>query len=158
MQEISGENSTLLEKLYRTTAILYLALLFSTILLIAVSRLFNSETKESFSPNTATTLWVVVIFVAVASFVLRRVLYRWERLRDVRLLRGFTGVCRTLQVNSIILAVMAETISVIGFIITAAGGEKADMLRAGLVSLIIFIINLPRKSVWKKIASSLEKV
>ena len=158
MEEILAENLTRLEKRYRTTAIIYMAQFFTAILLIVASRLVSPDTENSLGQNTLTTLWIAVIFIAVATFVLRRVLFRWERLRDVKLLKGFSGVFGTLQINSIFLGSLAEIIAVIGFIIAMFGGDSGDMLRAGFVSLIIFLLNLPRKSVWQKIAANLEKV
>lgn len=158
MEEISAEDFTQLEKRYRTTAIIYLAQFFTAILLIVVSRFTNSDSENLISQNTSTTLWIAVVFIAVATFVLRRVLFRRERLRDAKLLKGFSGVFGTLQTNSIILGTLAETIAGIGFIITMLGGDSGAMLRAGFVALIIFLLNLPRKSVWQKIAANLEKV
>jgi hypothetical protein len=158
MEEILAENLTLLEKRYRTTAIIYMAQFFFAISLIVVSRFITSDPENFISQSTSRILWIVVIFVTIAIFVLRRKLFRWERLRDVKLLKGISGVFNTLQINSIVLGILAGTIAVIGFIITMLGGGSGDMLRAGFVSLIIFLLNLPRQSVWRKIAANLEKV
>lgn len=158
MKEISTENLSQLDNRYRTTAIIYFTQIFSTVILI-IAGLFVTDGSENKSGSSSlTTLWVAVIFIAIGAFVLRRALFKWDRLKNAKLLRGVSGVYKTLQTNSVILGALAEIISVIGFVIAASSGEKADLLRAGLVSLIVFLISFPRKSVWRKIASSLEEV
>lgn len=103
-------------------------------------------------------LWIGALFIAMGTFVLRRTLYRWDRLKDIAILKGITGVLDSLKINSIILGAMAELIAVIGFVISFLGGNPYEMLRAGAIALVVFLINFPRKSVWQKIAANLENV
>ncbi len=158
MQEISTENFSQLDNRYKTTAIIYLAQIFSTVILIVVALFFVEKSTGALDAISLTALWTAVVFIAVAAFVLRRVFSRWERLKDIKLLKGTSGVFSALQSNAIILGALAETITIIGFIITVLNGEKYDALRAGAVALIVFFINFPRKSVWEKIVANLEKV
>jgi Flp pilus assembly protein TadB len=109
-------------------------------------------------PRSLMTLWIAVVFIAVGTFVLRRMLNQWERLKNIKLSKGISGLLTTLQTNAIVLGAVAETIAVIGFLIAVLGGIKSDMFRAGAVALIVFLINFPRKSVWKKIVANLESV
>lgn len=157
MDEILTKNLSELEKRYRTTAIIYFAQIFTTVILIFAS-LFVADSEYTVSANSLTALWIAVIFIAIGAFVLRRILSNWERLRNIKLLKGVSGLLAALQTNSIILGALAETIAVIGFIITVLSGYKADALRAGTVALIVFLMNFPRKSVWQKIVVNLEKV
>ena len=158
MQKIPQKQILQLDNRYRTTATIYLAQIFTTVILITVGLFFIDNFQGSASATTLTALWAVIVFIAIGSFVLRRMLSRWERLKDIKLLKGIAGVLSALQTNAILHGSLAETIAVIGFTITALNGEKADVLRAGGVALIIFLMNFPRKSVWKKIAANLEKV
>ena len=102
-------------------------------------------------PTTVTALWTAVIFIAVGSFLLRRTYFNWEKLKNTALLRG------QLQSNAIILSAIGETIAIIGIVITAFTGDKFDMLRAGIIALIVCLINFPRLGVWEKIAANMEK-
>lgn len=158
MDVISPESLSELDKRYRTTAIIYFAQIWTAAALIVAGWFFIKNPENSVSPNYLTPLWTAIIFIAVGAFVLRRVFLKWERLRDVKLLKGFSGLLGKLQTNSIILGSMAEIIAVIGLIISVQTGAKGDMLRAALVSLIVFVINFPRKSVWRRISENLEKV
>lgn len=161
MEDAASENLAELEKRYRATLIIVAAQVLLTIVLI-IAGLFitpNSENKgATVEAETLRTLWIVIIFIAVGTFLLRRMYFRWDRLRDIALLKGVKGLLRTLQSSAIILAVLAETIVVVGFIIAFLSGEKFDTLRAGIVALILLAINFPRKSVWEKIVSSLQEI
>ncbi len=85
-------------------------------------------------------------------------LVRWDKLKNVTLLKGIPGLLSSLQTNAILLGTMAEIIAIIGFLIAALGGIKTDMLTFGAVALILFLINFPRKSIWEKIVANLEKI
>lgn len=108
--------------------------------------------------STVTTLWIAVIFLAVASFLLRRVFFNWEKLTNTFLLKGKTGLINQLRVNTLILISFAVAIAVIGFVITALTGDEFQMLRAAAIALIVCLINFPRRTVWEKIAANLEKL
>jgi hypothetical protein len=73
-------------------------------------------------------------------------------------LKGVSGLLKTLQINAIILGAFAALLAIVGCVITFLTGEIFEMLRAGVVALIVFFINFPRKSVWKKIVAGMEKV
>ncbi len=158
MNAISTESQSELDKRCRTTTIIYFSFLFTAAILTIAGWFSVAPASHSADPNSLTPLWLAIIFIAAGTFVLRRVLTNWERLREAKLLKGDAGLFAKLQTNSIILGSMAEVIAVIGFVIAQSTGVKADMLRAGFVSLIVFLINFPRKSVWRKIAANLEKV
>ena len=158
MEEISSENLAELNKRYRSTVFIVLAQIAVTIALIAAVWFVPARTQSSISQQTSTTLWMAIIFVALGTFLLRRMFFRWDRLKDIVLLKGVPGLLATLQTNAIILAAMAEIVSVTGFMIAVLSGEKFEMLRAGLVALIVFLINFPRKAVWGKVAAKLQEV
>jgi hypothetical protein len=85
----------------------------------------------------------------------RRFFYSWERLKNVKLLRGPDGLLQTLQMNAILLGAISEFVAILGFVITIMSGSVYDMVRAEAVALITFLINFPRKSVWSRIVESL---
>ncbi len=160
MEKISPEISAELEKRYRTTAIVIAAQFALTIILIIASFFIqpNAEnTVPKTSAETLRTIWIIIIFIAVGTFLLRRMFLRWDRLRDIALLKGVKGLLRTLQSNAIILTALAEIIVILGFVLNILSGEKFDTLRAGIVTLILLAINFPRQSVWKKIVTGLQE-
>ena len=146
------------EKRYQTAAFLVFGLMISALILFGLVWLIPVRPENSLDPQTRMTLWVSALFLALGTFILRRMLYRWERLKDISLLKGIPGVLKTLQITAVLLAVMAFFVTVIGFVITFLNGDKFEMIRALIISLVVFIINFPRRAVWKKIAANLENV
>lgn len=158
MNEISNENLPELEKRYRTTVLIILAQIFVVLFLIAAAFLLGLRIETNLSEQDYSTLWVGVLFIAVGSFILRRMFFSWERIKNVAILKGVSGILGTLQRNSIILSVFGLLVGVIGYMVSIFSGNGFDMLRAGVISLVVFLINFPRKKVWKTIISNLEKV
>ncbi len=158
METVSPENLADLETRYRTTVIIFAAQILSSVILTLVALFLAPKTNDSISPDLLRTLWIVIIFIAVGTFILRRFFLRWDRLRDIALLKGIKGLLKTLQTNAIILSVFVETIVIIGLIVTFLSGDKYEILRAGFVALILFAINFPRKKVWEKIVLGLQEI
>lgn len=158
MNESSLESLSLLDKRYRTVGFIYGAQIATTVILIVVGYLTVKNADTAVDPNSIMILWAAVLFVAVGAFLLRRKLYRWERLKDLTLTKGISGLLAALQTNTIVLGALAEAIAAVGFVIALMNGNPADLLRAGAVSLIVFLVNFPRKAVWEKIVTNLAKV
>ena len=158
MNGISAETRAELEKRYKIAAIVVAAQIATTIILIVVGWFYAGNSENIVASNSLMTLWAAILFIAVGTFVLRRMLNSWDRLKNTALLKGISGVPAVLQINAIILGSMAEMISVIGFLIAVLNGVKTDMIRAGIVALIVFLIIFPRKSVWEKITANLERL
>ena len=158
MTATSTEIQNELDKRYRTTAFIVAGQIALTFVFIAVAFLFAPGSETSASSQNLMSLRVGALFIAIGAFVLRRMFFRWERLRDIALLKGISGLLKDLQKNAILLGAMAELIVLIGFVIVVLGGTQYEMLRAGAVALVVFLINFPRKYVWKKIMTSLENI
>ena len=116
------------------------------------------STENAITQQSLTALWVAILFIALATFVIRRMLFRWDRLKDIIFTQGDERAFGALQTNAMILGAMAEIIAIMGFLIAALGGVKWDMFRAGVVALVVFLINFPRRSIWEKVAGSMEKI
>jgi hypothetical protein len=153
--EPSAGTAEQLEKYHRQTVVIILAeVLFVLVLLGVVLFRPVGDVTGSVDP---TALMVLVIFIAAASFVVRRVLNRWDRYKDAMLIGGSTGLLRSLRNTGLILASFGEVIGVIGFIAGLVGGEVFDTIRATAVALIVFAFNFPRKAAWERIFWSLEE-
>ena len=158
MSEISNENLAELNKRYRTTVFIVLGQIFVVLVLIPAALFLASSNQFNISEQDFTTLWVGVIFIAVGSFILRRMFFNWERLKNIALLKGVSGLLGTLQRNSIVLGIFALVVAVLGLVITVLSGNHLDMIRAVAVAIIVFLINFPRKKVWQAIVSNLGKL
>lgn len=158
MEEISAENLNELQKRYRTTVFIVLIQIFTTVVLIAAAGIITMSRTAPPSDDSYLTLWMVVLFLAAGTFILRRRLFSWERLKNVTLLKGIPGLLGALRFNAIFLNSLAEVVVILGFIISMLSGNPFDVIRTGLIALIVFLLNFPRRSVWEKIVLHLEKI
>lgn len=158
MEEISAENLAELEKRYKTTLFIVSAQIFSAVIFLFLIWFLTKNKESSASEQSFLTLWLVILFISAGTFVLRRQLFGWERLKNSALLKGVSGLIGTLQTNTIVINLFAEIVLIIGFIIALLNASVFDMLRASFIALFTFALNFPRLSIWKKIVSSLEKV
>jgi len=158
MEGISSENHAALDSRYRQTVTLVAGQIVFTIILAAAVWMFAPKPVNSISQQTLRTLWVLIIFLALGAFFLRRMFFRWDKLKDVMLLRGIPGLLNKLHTNAVILSIFATLLAVVGCVITILNGENFEMLRALIVALIVFAINFPRRAVWEKIVAGMEKV
>lgn len=148
----------MLSRQYKTAAAVYLGQVGIALGLVAFGWFYPVYMDNSIPESSLTSLRIGVILIAVATVGLRRMLVRWDRLRSIALLEGIPGLLSSLRSNAIILGAMAEIIAVIGFLIAALGGIRTDILTFGAVALLLFLINFPRRSIWRKIVANLEKV
>lgn len=157
MEEISAENLAELEKRYKTTVFIVSAMIFSAGIFLFAAW-FVTKNRETISEDSFLTLWLVILFISAATFVLRRQLFGSDRLKNATLLKGIPGLIGLLQINTIILNSFAEIVVIIGFVITILSGNFFDMLRAAGIAMIIFALNFPLRTLWKKVVLSLEKI
>ncbi len=125
---------------------------------MSVVWLIAPDSTVQSNSNVVTALWIAALLIAVGTFVGRRMLLRWENLRDIATSKGIVGVYANLQKSAIFLSAAAELIVIIGVVIVFLSGQRDEIFRAGIIALVVFVINFPRKSVWNKIASSLGNV
>lgn len=157
MDELDPELSRAVDVRYRRTVRTY----FLFILVSAATAVAGSMMVPPVSSAATTVtmpIWVLVFFLAVSAIVARRFLTRWERLRDIKLLRGFEGLLSALQFNIIAISAMSLLIVVAGVASGIYSADRGDVFRSVVISLIVFALNFPRLSTWKTIASNLKDV
>lgn len=156
MEEISAENLAELERRYKVTVLIISAQIFSSAVLL-IAGWFIIKDREV-SEGSFLTLWLVVLFISAGTFIMRRRLFNWESLKNTAVLKGVRGLIRLLQTNAIVLNLFVEIVIMIGFMIAVMSGNFWDLLRVAGIALILFAMNFPRLSVWKKIVLNLENV
>lgn len=149
-------NRKILEKVYQTTSKIVLIQILFTIILIVVAWFWAAGIDNSVAPQAITGLWFSIIFLVIASFFLRRVLFSWGRLKNAFEQFGVEGVLKNLQKNTVIICLLGQIVGIIGFLIATLSVNKFEMFRAGIVALVIFLFNFPRKGVWEKVVVNFE--
>jgi hypothetical protein len=151
-------NAQLLEKRYRTSVIAVSVQILIMLALTVVAWFVITYSNNDISEQAGVALWGTILLVAAGSFILRRMLFSWDRLKSIALLRGVPGLLDSLQAYTILLGVLALIVAIMGFLLATLSGNKLEMLRAGAISLIVFLVNFPRKSIWRKILAGAENV
>ena len=154
---MNTSSSEELNSKYRTAVSIEIAVFFITVLLVLLAWFFPFSKGLSVSIDL-TALWVLILFIAAASFVVRRTLVRWDRLRDQKLLHGTGGLLSFMVRNTLILSVFALVISTAGFVASIISGDSFDALRAAAVAVIVLAANFPRRAVWLRIVEELSDV
>jgi hypothetical protein len=157
MQNTSEQLSGELGKRYQVTSLIVVGQIFTTLVLIAIAWLIAPKVDLAITEQTTTALWVLIILITVGVFLLRRILFNWEKLRNINLTKGVKGLTATLQMYTILLGVLTEIISIVGFLISVMTGNKFEMFRAGAIALVVFLMIFPRKKMWETIVFGLNK-
>jgi len=156
MAEDAAETERQLEKVYRQAVVIVSAEILSVIILLALS-FFVPVRSGGVARFDSTALMVLIIFIAAASFVVRRLFNRWERYKTAVLLGGSPKLIGTLRNNAVVFAGFGLAIGLLGFVASIFGGNVLDMLRAAGVAMIVFAINFPRRTVWERIVWNLHE-
>ena len=94
--------------------------------------------------------YVAAVFLAFGSITLRRTQLRPMRLEVVAGLRGTDGLLKHLVNITIISAALAEMIGVLAVVVAFSGGTIWDVVRLGVVALVITLYSYPRRAAWQK--------
>ncbi|HLM02441.1 MAG TPA: hypothetical protein VK400_15420, partial [Pyrinomonadaceae bacterium] len=113
----TATNAQLLEKRYRTSVIAVSAQILIMLALTVVAWLVISYSSNDISEQAVFALWAVILLIAAGSFVLRRMLFSWDRLKSVALLKGIPGLLDNLQAYTILLGALGEVVAIMGFLV-----------------------------------------
>jgi hypothetical protein len=148
---------TELNSRFRTAAAAIGAAIGLAIGLTAFGYLRGESLYRPGSPRLPLALWVVILVCGLGAFVYRRFMFAGDRLRDIGVLRGTSGLLRSLQSTTLQLALIGVLVALVGFVIMIASGNKFDMVRAGAIAVIVMLYSFPQKSAWQRVANAVEK-
>lgn len=154
MNQLSEQKQIELDSRYNRTMIVFFAQVATTVFLTAIAWFVAGQTDAAAPQTLPNVLWIVLLVIAIGAFLLRRVMFNPQVLRDTATIKGATGVIKNLQFKTILIAALGETVALIGFVISLMTGDKYDMLRAAAIALIVFFISFPRKKGWQILAQS----
>lgn len=173
MKQLDEQTNVELNRRYKMTATILLTQIFVVAILAAAAWFFAGKfmpfgtpatdasfeleklTNPSAGGSTLTTfLWITILAIAIAAFLLRRVIFAPAVLRDTATIGGAVGLLRSLERKTILLASLGEIVAFLGFVIALASGSPFDMFRALLVSFVVFFVSFPRKSAWQRLAAA----
>jgi hypothetical protein len=89
--------------------------------------------------------------LAIGSIVLRRAQLHRMKLEFVAGTRGVDGLIKHLVNTTILASALADVIGVLALVVAFFGGDQSDVIRLGLVALVISLFNYPRRSAWQRV-------
>jgi hypothetical protein len=143
---------------HRVAALAIGAALGVAVALTAFALLGGEAIYRPAGPRLPFALWIAIMVCGLGAFVYRRFMFAGDRLRDIGVLRGTSGLLRSLQTTTVQLALIGITIALLGFVIMIATGNKYDMVRAGAIAVIVLLYSFPQKGAWQRVATAVEKV
>jgi hypothetical protein len=152
MVESANNYTPELDRRYRLAATTSHALVLAVVALMAVAYFAGAALYRGGEGWTIGALRIAILVFALGAIVIRRTRYNAIRLQDIAALKGMSGLLATLQNTSIQIALMAIAIALMGFIGTILSGSYSEMLRAGVISLVLLAHGYPRKSSWQRVA------
>ncbi|MET0647087.1 MAG: hypothetical protein ABW208_10735 [Pyrinomonadaceae bacterium] len=126
-----------------------------TLLLVLVALSGVLSGAVSFDPTAANTLRFTIIFLGVGAIVFRRTRFSTMRLQDIAALRGASGLLETLQKTTVIVALIAALIAVLGLLISVMTGAGTDMLYLGVIAGAVLLYAYPRRAAWAAVVRAL---
>lgn len=157
MSENEAANQNALENTYLNTTKIVWIQIFSATILMVVGWFVASNVDNSISPNAVTALWVIFFTIVIVNLILGRVLFDWKRFSKIFLNEGKAGILKALQQGALILFAFGQVIALTGFLIATLTVNKTEILRTGAVALVFFWFYFPRRPMWEKMVSNLEK-
>jgi hypothetical protein len=157
MVEKNPSYASELARRYRVTAATVNVLFALIILLIAVGYFGASFLYRPGSGWAIGALRLSMLVLALGAIMYRRTKFQAMRLQDIAALRGVSALLATLQSTTVQVAFIGLAIALVGFINTILSGSALEILRAGLIAIILLIYCYPRRSAWEKVVDGIEK-
>lgn len=141
---------------YKQTLSGVFVLIFITIFLFVAGWIISPNTDFLVSEKLSYLLIFLIILLAALIIFLRRYFFSWGYIKGKFDLKEKTTILKLLHNNTLLLGIINVLITFLGFILALMEGNKYQILKISIVSLILFIIIFPIKSNWEKIYNSLE--
>lgn len=136
---------------HRTASLIVLAIAGSILVYIAIGLyIVVSRPAQGLSPQQLYGFYVAAVFLAFGSIALRRTQMRRLRLEVVVGLRGIDGLLRHFFQITLMTAALAEIIGILALLAGIMGGDQNDVVRLGVVALVVELFTYPRRRAWQQ--------
>jgi len=145
----SPEAQAELARRHKSAATTVAGLFIATVLLSIVAFLARPYLIEK-PPNLPLDMAVriLVLVLGLGTIIWRRNKLSPMRLQDIAGLQGVSGLVKTLEKVTIQMAILAESIATIGFIVTLVTGNELYTYWSGAIAAVVLVYCYPTKSSW----------
>jgi hypothetical protein len=124
------------------------------LMLVALSGVLDGVVR--FNPTAANTLRFVIVFLGVGAIVYRRTKFSAMRLQDIGALRGASGLLETLQKTTVLVALIAALIAILGLLISVMTSAGTDMIYFVVIAFVVLAYSYPRRAAWQAVVRATE--
>jgi hypothetical protein len=136
---------------HRTALTVFIALGASIVIYTAIGFVILSVSGETSNrPALRVELTVAGLFLALGAVALRRTQLRATRLTAIAAIRGIDGLLKHLVLVTILSAAVAETIGIMGLLVSLFGGSRRDVGTLGVVALLVLVSGYPSRRAWER--------
>lgn len=155
---MAEKTSDELTRRHRAAARLVSALITLTLALVALAYAgVRPRANLSFIDQTAyAALWIVILFAGLGAIALRRMRFNALRLQTIAEAKGASALLATLHKTTLLVALFAVVIAVIGYLLFIRSGYPSDMLKAGVIAVAILLYTYPRRAAWLRVLQATE--
>jgi hypothetical protein len=145
----SPEAQAELARRHKSAATTVAGLFIATVLLSIVAFVARPYLIEK-PPNLPLDMAVriLVLVLGLGTIIWRRNKLSPMRLQDIAGLQGVSGLVKTLEKVTIQMAILAESIATIGFIVTLVTGNELYTYWSGAIAAVVLVYCYPTKSSW----------
>jgi hypothetical protein len=149
VEPTSPEARAELARKHKAAATTVAGLFIATVLLSVVAFLARPYLIEK-PPNPPLDIGVriVVLVLGLGAIVWRRNKLSPMRLQDIAGLQGVSGLVRTLERVTIQMAILAESIATLGFVVTLVTGNELYTYWSGAIAAVVLVYCYPTKTSW----------
>ena len=135
---------------HKTALTLVLAFSLCIVIYTGVGLLILNRRGATPQAELPIPFYAAAALLAIGSIVFRRAQLHSARLEIVAARRGVEGLIKHLLNVTIIAAAIAEIIGVLALVVVFFGGDQNDVIRLGIVGLIVSLYNYPRRTAWQR--------
>lgn len=137
---------------HKTASILVIAFTMSIVVYAGVGVLVLGVRGASPQAELPYPFYAAAAALAIGSIALRRAQLHRLKLENVATTRGVDGLIKHLVNATIIAAALSEVIGILALAVSFFGGSRGDVIRLGIVAMVVSLYNYPRRSAWQKAA------
>ena len=149
MDPTSPDAQAELARKHKAASTTVAGLIVATVLLSIVAFVYRPY-FELRPPNLSLDMAarILILMLGLGAIVWRRTKFSAMRLQDIAGLQGVSGLIRTLERTTIQIAILAESIATVGFIVTLITGNELYTYWSGAIALVVLVYCYPTKSSW----------
>ena len=125
-----------------------IGLLIATVLLCVIAYLSRRFLAPQNNPSLDIGVRIVIMIFGLGSIVLRRTRFATMRLQDIGGLGGPSALLKTLEKTTLQVALIAASLSILGFVATLLTANDFYSYGAGLIAVVILVYCYPTKTSW----------